>query len=193
MEIRFTEDYGNFNWADTSDFATKWYVTLYEGNNVVKVGDVACRLEWEEDGDCQGRYEMYDGVQYLTSEAWKYANKIWSTKDYKKQVLNFIKVYNENTEEIVTNFEETRKKNIEEEIKRLQRQLDSTVLEPDPIDVNDIVASEIKKLESWKEKSVNKLKELKEGGELYQKEVETITSYQTKIDELKSLSETQND
>ena len=188
MEIRFTEDYGNFNWAEPSEFSTKWYVTIYnEENEPEKIDEVICQLSWDEDGDVRGRFEMDDGIEYLTEQSWKFATKTWSTKDYKKQTLNFIKVYNENVEEIVSTFEEKRKANLQKEIERLQKNIESTILEPEQINVEEIVGKEIQKLEGWITKSYEKLTELKEGGKLHQEETERIEKYRQEIETLKAL------
>lgn len=184
MKLEFYEQEGNFNWSDTSDCETQWYVTLKnEDGSIVERDGHRCRLYWSEKGDERGRYSMEDSLESLAELSFNYACKVWSTVDYKSQTLAFIQTYNEHREEISQQFEEKRKLAIQKDIERLQNKLEETVLDGKyDLDISSITHSEQKRLKSWIASSEEELSQYKENTPLYEKTMEKITKYKNELE-----------
>lgn len=184
MEIHFYEQKGNFNLLDSSDIETQWYVTLKNNDgSIVEVNGNRCQLFWREDGDQLGRYTMEDGLEYLSELSFEYGLSVWGTVNHKGQTIAFIKKYNQNKEDIVKQFEETRKQRIVRQIENLKKELERTILDSEAnIDLSYISRKRQETLKKWITSSEERLNQYKEGTEMYQKELKTITGYKAELE-----------
>ena len=186
MKLRFYEEYGSFNWCDSFEKSTRWTLTIVdEENKPIKVEGGFCKLHWEEDGDHTGMYSVSDGINELANMSLRYADKVMSSVDYKQHTINFIKTYNENKLVLSANYETTRKKEIQQEIKHLEKQLDCTKLDGDSIDVNFYIDSKVESKEKYIERLIQDQCDYKENSDKYnqsnvsiEKAIQEITNLQ---------------
>jgi len=188
LQLKFYEDYGSFNWADPSEESTYWTVKIIkEDGKVMEINEIPCELYHSEEGDHRGEVDIDDGLSELADMSLRYSDKIWSSKNYRQQTINFIKVFNENKEEISKNYEEGRKKNLREEIEQKTRQLEQTNLYPESIDINYYIDSKVERIKGYIESRCEKLNDYKETSDTYKKESEIIDKERNEIKELQAL------
>lgn len=188
MKLRYTEDFGRFNWAGTESSYYFRVNILDDEGNVIKVDDVNCELYYSiDDEDKTGCYGLEYGIRDLAHLALEYSDKVWGTTDYKKQCLNFIKVYNENKKAIVDNYTNARKEEIKKQIERLTKDLETAGFIEESIDVNYYIDKKVESKRKYIEKQKSELAQYVVGSEKYQKNLDYITEVEKEIEELSSI------
>lgn len=105
--------------------------------------------------------------------------KVWPIIDYKAQCLLFSKLYQENLELMDSEAVENHRKEVEKEIKKLQRELEWNSILPDlRDDINYAIQTDIDKIKKFITPTEKELLELKEKSEKYatlKKEIRRIS------------------
>lgn len=184
MKIKYFEDYGSFNYADTSEKTTKHYVWLEDNENKpIVIDGIKAQLQWDtEDEDDRGYFSLKDGIEYLVEQSIKHSSKWISSTDYEAQTILFIKLWNENKEKITENYVTDKVERLEKEILALQNEIKYPHdFDPDDVSIETVFSQKIKQLQTWIKSSELELEQYKEGTELYEKKKKQIEDYQSRL------------
>lgn len=158
-----------------------------EKGKIIEIDGVKAIISYSGDPIEQDNFKSpIENLQYVFTKCFQYANKVWSTRDYKKECLLFAKIYKENfigMDEAMTikHIEATKKK-----IKELEKELEIETILPDLTEtVNSVIDSEIQTIKKFIALKENELSQLKEDSKMYKEVKKYIEHYN---DEIKKYS-----
>ena len=158
---------------------------IFEDNKLIEVDEVKAALYLNEDIDPFD--DPLDNVREIYQKCYEYANRICGSTNYKAQCLLFAKLFKENFEELCNNRIEKQKKEISEQIERLQNRLNNLYGFDDiSYEVNKSLQQEIDRYKRWIHFNEKDLESLKEDSDKYRHVVENITKYQSHINKLEN-------
>lgn len=189
MELKvFNNQVGSFNLLSPSQKTFEFSMALVDDNkNIIEVDGIKAMINYS--GDPEDKYmfkQPIENLSYVFTECFKYADRIWSTVDYKKRCLLFAKLYMENyevmdNEAVIIHKKETQKKIIE-----LQKELEWNTVLPDLTEsINSAIDDKIIKIKksiAFKEKE---LSEFKQDSESYAKAKKCLDDYNAEIEKYK--------
>lgn len=120
IELRNT--YGSFNWANPTEKSTNVSLTICLDWEPYKEGELMARIGYEDDTNTVDDniywFDNFYIIDFL-ERATDYHNRIWSTHNYKGEAELFVKIFNENKEEIFSSWKDKRLENLNKEIERV--------------------------------------------------------------------------
>jgi len=179
---------GKFNLL-SSEKSLSFYLGIYNDDNTpVVVNDTPAIIHYSGE---ESEYDVFkdweDDMEYVFEKCFNYANGIWSSRDYMGECLTFAKVYEENYENINTNMLAMHKNKIEEQIKRLQKELERTNLVSElSYILNHCLYIKINKIKNSLEYNEKELTQLIEGSEKYEETKNRIENYKKEIEKLEN-------
>lgn len=188
MELRLIQcEVGKFNLLG-SEKSLSFSMGLYENNTLIKEGDTRARIYYSGEPDEKDDFNNpFDNLEEIFSKCYNYGTRVISSTDYVAECMLFAKLYSQNYEAIDAALVEKHKNRVQEQITRLQKELEWNTIVPDIYyTVNECIDKEIKKYTKWAASSEKDLLELKEESEKYAKIKLDIERYKEKIIQLEA-------
>jgi exoribonuclease II len=187
MELKVTQcNVGRYNLLG-NEKSLSFYMGIYHDSKPIEVNGAKAILHYSgEENELSDFEDAINNLSYVIEKCLSYAERVISTVDYEAQCFAFIKVYNDNFNEINENQKIKERNNLQAKIQRLQKELDGICDLPDDLYwfVNNFIKLKIKKYKKWQEPYVKELADIKEGTEKYAAVSKQISDYQQKIDTL---------
>lgn len=189
MQLKvFNNGIGSYNILNPSQKTFEFSMGLVgEDKKIISVDGVNAIISYSGDPDDEYYFSNpIDNIEDVFFKCFEYADRVWSTVNYKAQCLLFAKLYCENHEYMDTKALEKHREDTQKKIEQLQKELKyDTILPNLTYAINNSLNSAISKLNksiSFKEKE---LLELKEDSESYSK-------VKKRLDDLKNEVEKYN-
>lgn len=189
MELRvFNNHVGSFNLLIPSQKTFEFSMALVDDKrNIIEVDGVKAMISYSGDPEDEYMFEQpTENLHDVFTKCFEYADRVWSTRDYKGQCLLFAKLYMENYEAMDNEAVAKHKEETQKRIDKLQKELEWNTVLPDLTEsINsaiDTKIAKVKKSVSFKEKE---LSELKEDSESYAKAKKYLDDYNAEIEKYK--------
>lgn len=187
----FRNHMGSFNILNPSQKSFEFAMGLCEDGiywQPIEVDGIKAVIAFSGDENDMADFEdPFANLGDVYIKCFQYADKVWSTTNYKKQCLLFAKLYQENVDAMDAAMVEKHKIETQKRIDKLLMELQrKTILYDLSDDINWAIQEKINKLKqsvTFKEKELSELKEDSEG---YTKTKKTLDSYIAEIEELQN-------
>jgi len=187
MELRVIQcQVGQFNLLG-NEKSLSFSIGLFEKNVLIKDGENKARLYYSGDPEEYDDFkDAIDDLENVFEKCYAYANRVFSSTDYVAECILFAKLYNQHYEAIDAWLLAKRKKETEDKIARLQKQLEQDSILPDlSWVVNNAIEKEVTKYSRWLGQDKDELDQLRENSEKYNKLQKRIDDRIKHIDWLK--------
>ena len=191
MELRvLTNNVGCYNLLNPSQKTFEFSLAIVEDGEYQAIEIDGVRAVLQFSGEPEDKSDFDDPIDNLGSvftKCFEFADKVWSTRDYRSQCLLFAKLYQENLDSMDAAMLAKHKEKTQNKIDQLQKELGwDAILYDLTYEINSAIQakiSKIKKSVAFKEKE---LSELKEDSESYGKSKKTLDGYLEEIKKLES-------
>jgi len=187
--IKVTQNHVGRYSLGSNEETLSFYMGIYEDNKIMELDGDKAILHYSGDPDEVEYFEeAIENIEGVFQKCFDYAERVWSTTDYKSQCIAFAKLYTMHLSEIEQNMLMLRKARIEKEIAKLTAQLNETELLYDISDAyNDCVTKRIRLHQKWLDEEKKKLSELKDNAPSRASVVTKIEKYDRDIKYYESL------
>lgn len=191
MQIRvFNNHIGSFNLLNPSQKTFEFSIALLDdAGKTIEIDGVKAMISFSGEPDDKDYFEdPMNDLGSVFTRCFEYADRVWSSRDYKSQCLLFAKLYQENLETMDAEAVKKHKEKTQKRIDELQKELNRNTILPDLTeDINsaiDAKIAKVKKSVAFKEKE---LSELKEDSESYTKAKKYLDDYNAEIEKYKQF------
>lgn len=183
MEIKIIQhQVGQFNFLGNEKSLSFSMAIIKEGK-VIEENGVKAMIHYSGEPD---EYDDFDNAIENLSDVFEkcygYSSKVVSSTNYAANCRLFVRIYTENYETLDNNFVAKKKERIEKQIAKLQSELSQNTILPELYEIaNYLTQQEIKKYEGWLASEADKMNQLKEGSDLYEKAAVQVRKYSDRI------------
>lgn len=189
--IVFNNNVGVYNILNPSQKSFEFSIGLCEDDTrtPIEVNGIKAKLVFSgEDKDMDDFFDPIENLGAIFTKCFEYANRVFSTINYKEQCLLFAKLYQENFDAMDAVMLKEHKIKTQRTIEALQKELNWNTILPELTSDDVIIAIQkrinaIKIMVNLREK---KLSELKEDSESYAQQKEYLKSNLDEIERLQS-------
>lgn len=122
--------------------------------------------------------DAYNGLEDVFKKCFKYADKVWSSTNYKAQCLLFLKLFQENYEQIDSCLVQKHKENTQKKIDKLTKELSWGTIVPDlSYAANSCIQNKIEAINKFIIYNEKELSQLKEDSNKYREVKAKIDKY----------------